>query len=246
MRFRIADDAPFAPPNGHIHHRRLPRHPRRECFHFIKRNVGMVANAAFAWPARNVIAARGIRSSRATGRCPSWSAMKLPGSVWASAALAAILDRASGIPPPCQTGFARCETDSDPRAEQIRGTSGWDCGLYDRGHQRRSFLFWSGFKSFVSNVFVRLRARSGPTAKSYAQNMAYALRLRSLQHVAKRCFHISRGTLRTKILCLAVRAQRQRQTLPPCAFRKRGPSPVACCSARHPARCRSVPHERCR
>src|SRR6202044_1162333 len=51
--FRIADDTTFGSPKGNIHDCTLPRHPARQCSHFIESHIGRVADTSLAWTARH-------------------------------------------------------------------------------------------------------------------------------------------------------------------------------------------------
>src|SRR6185369_5248953 len=52
---RIANYTPFAAAIRNTDGGALPRHPRRECFNFVERDVGMIANAALRWTTRDVV-----------------------------------------------------------------------------------------------------------------------------------------------------------------------------------------------
>ena len=51
----VADDATLGAAKGNVHRGCFPGHPDGESFHFVEGNVGMVADAAFAGAARDVV-----------------------------------------------------------------------------------------------------------------------------------------------------------------------------------------------
>ena len=170
---RIADDAALCSAERHVHHRRLPGHPRRQRFHFIQRNVGMIANAAFAWPARNVVlhAESGHHAQLAVihfrrqrhFQDPFGRPQHLPQS-WIELQefrrhVKLDLRDAKRI-----QILAR----SNPRHERL------DCWLYDRGHRRRSFPLLGVVKSFIATSLGSC-TRSGPNGKNRKRKIYLSL-----------------------------------------------------------------------
>ena len=52
---RIADHAALAAAKGNVHGGGFPGHPSRERFHFVERDTGVIADAAFGGAARDVV-----------------------------------------------------------------------------------------------------------------------------------------------------------------------------------------------
>ncbi len=120
---RVADYSALGAAKRHIHHRRLPGHPRSQCFHFVQRHVRDDSGVRPCRGRALHYAARDILSVLSPDRYPFSLATILPGSVSGCAALAAVPGPTSTLPPPYQTGFVRCEMDSALRGEPLAAPS---------------------------------------------------------------------------------------------------------------------------
>ena len=154
----IANHAALGASEGHVDGGGFPGHPSRQRFYFIERDVGVIADAALAWPARHVVlhAEAGKHLNLAIVH------LRRQGNFQHA------LGSAQNLP---QAGIElqefRCHVELNLRdAKRIQVLAGSDaghhgrctdlscrgCGLCDRGHRRRSFRLLDLSKKFCLHL----------------------------------------------------------------------------------------------